>query len=115
MTAPLLEVRNLAKRFAGRTGRDQPQWVIQDLSFSVADGEFLTIIGPSGAGKTTLLNMIAQIDVANGGEVKFQVGDIAAQRSEGAQPRPVVPHRLRDAGGQSAAVAHDVAERAVSA
>ena len=47
-------------------------WVIQDLSFSVADGEFLTIIGPSGSGKTTLLNMIAQIDTASGGEVRFQ-------------------------------------------
>lgn len=72
MAAPLLEVHNLAKRFAGRAGRDQPLWVIQDLTFSVAEGEFLTIIGPSGAGKTTLLNMIAQTDVANGGEVKFQ-------------------------------------------
>jgi NitT/TauT family transport system ATP-binding protein len=70
--AALLEVRDLAKRFAGRTGRDQPLWVIKDLSFAVEDGEFLTIIGPSGAGKTTLLNMIAQIDVANGGEVRFQ-------------------------------------------
>ena len=70
--AALLEVRALAKRFAGRTGRDQPLWVIKDLSFAVGDGEFLTIIGPSGAGKTTLLNMIAQIDVANGGEVRFQ-------------------------------------------
>ena len=46
--------------------------MIQDLSFSVADGEFLTIIGPSGAGKTTLLNMIAQIDTASGGEVRYQ-------------------------------------------
>jgi NitT/TauT family transport system ATP-binding protein len=72
MIAPLLEIRNLAKRFASRSGRDQAQWVIHDLSFSVADGEFLTIVGPSGAGKTTLLNMIAQIDVANGGEVRFQ-------------------------------------------
>jgi NitT/TauT family transport system ATP-binding protein len=72
MATPLLEIRNLAKRFAGRAGRDGALWVIQDLSFSVADGEFLTIIGPSGAGKTTLLNMIAQIDVANGGEVRFR-------------------------------------------
>jgi NitT/TauT family transport system ATP-binding protein len=46
--------------------------VIQGLSFSVNEGEFLTLIGPSGAGKTTLLNMIAQIDAANGGEVRFQ-------------------------------------------
>ncbi len=69
---PLLEVRGLDKRFAGRSGRDTALWVIKDLSFSVPDGEFLTIIGPSGSGKTTLLNMIAQIDVANGGEVRFQ-------------------------------------------
>jgi len=67
----LLEVTGLGKRFAARAGRDAP-WVIRDLSFSVEDGEFLTIIGPSGSGKTTLLNMIAQIDTANAGEVRFQ-------------------------------------------
>ena len=49
MTAPaLLEVRKLGKRFAQRHGREPSPWVIQDLSFSVADGEFLTIVGPSG-------------------------------------------------------------------
>ncbi|MCC6947257.1 MAG: ABC transporter ATP-binding protein [Bradyrhizobiaceae bacterium] len=68
----LLEVHDLGKRFASRAGRDSSLWVIRDLSFSVADGEFLTIVGPSGSGKTTLLNMIAQIDVASGGEVRFQ-------------------------------------------
>src|SRR5262245_63829822 len=73
MTAgPLLEVRDLGKRFAGRAGRDASAWVIQGLSFSVGDGEFLTIIGPSGSGKTTLLNMIAQIDTASSGTVRFQ-------------------------------------------
>jgi NitT/TauT family transport system ATP-binding protein len=69
---PLLEIRDLSKRFAQRAGRDAPPWVIQDLSFSVTEGEFLTIIGPSGSGKTTLLNMIAQIDAASGGVVRFQ-------------------------------------------
>jgi NitT/TauT family transport system ATP-binding protein len=68
----LLEIRDLSKKFAKRAGREDTAWVIQDLSFSVADGEFLTIVGPSGAGKTTLLNMIAQIDTASGGEVRFQ-------------------------------------------
>jgi len=71
MGAPLLEVRDLAKRFAARSGGEPPAWVIRDLSFSVAEGEFLTIIGPSGAGKTTLLNVIAQIDAATAGEVRF--------------------------------------------
>ncbi|OGA13182.1 MAG: hypothetical protein A3H32_17515 [Betaproteobacteria bacterium RIFCSPLOWO2_02_FULL_63_19] len=68
----LLEVRNLSKRFATRAGREPSPWIIRDLSFSVADGEFLTIVGPSGGGKTTLLNMIAQIDTASGGEIIFQ-------------------------------------------
>jgi NitT/TauT family transport system ATP-binding protein len=72
MEEPLLEIRGLAKRFAKRSGREPAPWVIQDLTFSVSEGEFLTIIGPSGAGKTTLLNIIAQIDVASGGEVRFQ-------------------------------------------
>jgi NitT/TauT family transport system ATP-binding protein len=72
MGGPLLEIRNLAKRFPARQGREPPPWVIQDLSFSVGSGEFLTIIGPSGAGKSTLLNMIAQVDVANGGEIIFE-------------------------------------------
>ena len=72
MAESILEVRNLSKKFATRTGREETPWVIHGLSFSVAEGEFLTIVGPSGAGKTTLLNMIAQIDTANGGEVRFQ-------------------------------------------
>ena len=72
MTAPaLLEVRKLGKRFAQRHGREPSPWVIQDLSFAVADGEFLTIVGPSGAGKSTLLNIIAQIDTASAGEIVF--------------------------------------------
>ena len=74
MDVPVLEIRNLAKRFPARQGREAPSWVIQDLSFSVRASEFLTIIGPSGAGKSTLLNMIAQVDVASSGEILFKNG-----------------------------------------
>ena len=82
---PLLEVRNLAKRFPTRQGREPSPWIIRDLTFSVRDGEFLTIIGPSGAGKSTLLNMIAQVDVATAGDIifkgeKIEAADVKAMR-----------------------------------
>jgi NitT/TauT family transport system ATP-binding protein len=82
----LLEIRDLAKRFAARNAHDEPPWVIQGLSFVVHEGEFLTIIGPSGAGKTTLLNMIAQIDSANDGEIRFQ-----SERAPIADPKALNP------------------------
>lgn len=69
---PLLEVHDLSKRFAARAGRQAAPAVIEGLSFTVSEGEFLTIVGPSGSGKTTLLNMLAQIDTASSGQVRFQ-------------------------------------------
>jgi len=84
--AALLEVRELGKRFAQRHGREPSPWVIKDLSFSVRDGEFLTIVGPSGAGKSTLLNILAQIDTATEGEIAFN-GTIVTTRD----PRALKP------------------------
>ena len=45
MTAtPMLEIKNLGKRFPARAGREPPPWIIQDMSFSVGAGELLTIV-----------------------------------------------------------------------
>lgn len=84
--AALLEVRNLAKRFPSRQGREPMPWVIRDLTFSVKEGEFLTLIGPSGSGKSTLLNMIAQVDVASGGEIVFQGDTIGVSDPKALRP-----------------------------
>ncbi len=86
MGTPILEVRSLGKRFARRHGRDPSPWVIKDLSFSVAEGEFLTIVGPSGAGKSTLLNMIAQIDVVSAGEIVFAGLPVTAKDTRALRP-----------------------------
>lgn len=69
--APMLEIKSLGKRFPARVGREPPPWIIQDLSFSVGEGELLTMVGPSGAGKSTLLNIIAQIEPVSAGEIVF--------------------------------------------
>ena len=45
--------------------------VIPDLSVSVKNGEFFTLLGPSGCGKTTLLRMIAGFNTVEGGYFKF--------------------------------------------
>jgi NitT/TauT family transport system ATP-binding protein len=83
---PLLEVRNLCKRFPTRAGRAPSPWIIQNLTFSVANQEFLTIIGPSGAGKSTLLNMIAQVDVASSGDILFQGDKIGTADPKAMRP-----------------------------
>jgi len=89
----LLEIKNLCKRFPSREGRAPSPWVIRDLTFSVSEGEFLTIIGPSGAGKSTLLNMIAQIDVASAGEIIFQGNKVVT-----ADPKAIKPGLERRVG-----------------
>jgi ABC-type nitrate/sulfonate/bicarbonate transport system ATPase subunit len=51
-----IEVRALKKSFASDKGTLS---VVDDVSFTVKDGEFVAIVGPSGCGKTTLMNMMA--------------------------------------------------------
>ena len=52
---PLLDVRSITKRFVTADG---PITAVDDVSFSVAAGEFVSIIGPSGCGKSTLFNIV---------------------------------------------------------
>ncbi|GAA4747462.1 ABC transporter ATP-binding protein [Modestobacter marinus] len=56
MTQPLLDVAGVQKTY---TGSGRTVEAVRDLTFSVADGELVCIVGPSGAGKTTLLKCIA--------------------------------------------------------
>jgi len=82
----LLEIRKLGKRFPTRQGREPSPWVIQDLSFSVTEGEFLTIVGPSGAGKSTLLNIIVQTDTASAGDILLNGVPIATRDPRALKP-----------------------------
>ncbi len=53
---------------------------IQDISFSVCAGEFLSIMGASGSGKTTLLNCISTIDTVSAGHIWLEGTDITEIR-----------------------------------
>ncbi|MBI1721935.1 polar amino acid ABC transporter ATP-binding protein [Lactobacillus crispatus] len=58
----MLEVKNLSKEFNGHQ-------ILRDISFTLKDGEIMTIVGPSGAGKTTLLRIIAGLETKDAGEI----------------------------------------------
>ena len=59
---PKLSVRGLTKVYDGST-------VLNDLSFDLLDGEFLSILGPSGCGKTTLLRILIGLEQADSGSI----------------------------------------------
>ncbi len=64
---PLVEVEQLQRTY--QVGPSQIP-ALRGVSFSVARGEFVAIVGHSGAGKSTLLNLIAGVDRLSGGEVR---------------------------------------------
>jgi ABC-type nitrate/sulfonate/bicarbonate transport system ATPase subunit len=64
----LIEIANLSKTFPAR-GKDAPVEALKDVSLSIADGEFVTVLGPSGCGKTTLLRMVAGLIRADSGAI----------------------------------------------
>ena len=58
----IIEIRNVSKSFGEKC-------VLNNVSISVKQGEFLTLLGPSGCGKTTLLRMLAGFGHPDSGEI----------------------------------------------
>jgi NitT/TauT family transport system ATP-binding protein len=56
---PAVHLDRVAARFPARGGDEPLYTAVADVSLSVADGEFLSVVGPTGCGKSTILNMIA--------------------------------------------------------
>ena len=63
----MIEIKSLTKIFAD--GANAGVKAVDDISFTVEDGRFYTLLGPSGCGKTTTLRCIAGLEKADGGEI----------------------------------------------
>jgi lipoprotein-releasing system ATP-binding protein len=69
-----LAVRHVRKEFDSAP----PLAVLKDVTFDLAAGETLSIIGPSGSGKSTLLNIVGSLDKPTGGSVTLGETDVTA-------------------------------------
>jgi NitT/TauT family transport system ATP-binding protein len=66
----VLDVEGLRKSYLSNImGKKEKLKVLDGISFSVREGEFVTIIGPSGGGKSTLLNIVAGLEAYDSGDV----------------------------------------------
>jgi len=71
----VLDVRNVGVTYGSRE-------VMHDVSFSVTQGDFISIVGPSGCGKTTLLRAMAGLTTPTTGSVRFKDRDIGEPHAE---------------------------------
>jgi NitT/TauT family transport system ATP-binding protein len=71
MNAPaILEFKAVSKAYVD--ARFKPVQALHDLTFSVSEGEFVSVIGPSGCGKSTLLRVAAGLEKASAGDVLYR-------------------------------------------
>ncbi len=70
MPKNIIEVKNISKIYDNNTK------ALDNLSLSIVEGEWTTIMGPSGSGKTTLLNIIGCLDSATKGSVHINETEI---------------------------------------
>lgn len=69
----ILKLKDVSKEYGVRGFRTR---VLNNINFTVNEGDFISIMGPSGAGKTTLLNLISTLDKPTKGEIILDGKDI---------------------------------------
>lgn len=73
----IIEVKHLSKSYGSSKS---PVKVLDNVSFSVEEGEFIGIMGPSGAGKTTLMNILSTINLPTMGSVLIQGNELTKMK-----------------------------------
>jgi ABC-2 type transport system ATP-binding protein len=85
--APAVEVRDLRKTFnrkdkkAGRFARKRPWPALADVTFTIARGECVAILGQNGSGKSTLVRLLSTLLIDDGGEARIFGHDIVKDAS----------------------------------
>lgn len=74
----MLELKNIAKTYQGKDAVH----ALENISFSVQNGDFLALVGASGSGKSTLLSIIGTMMTPNSGEVLFEEQNLYAQSKD---------------------------------
>src|SRR5689334_6127597 len=86
--APAVEVRDLRKTFkrrdrkAGRFARKRPWPALADVSFTIARGECVAILGQNGSGKSTLVRLLSTLLINDGGEARIFARDVCRGASK---------------------------------
>ena len=70
----MIECRNIRKTYQNEGGNTE---VLKGISFVIADGEFVSIMGPSGSGKSTLMHILGALDASTSGEYLLNNRDIS--------------------------------------
>src|ERR1041385_816187 len=81
---PAIEVRNLRKSFRKRNGfrKKSELWAVDDVSFSVAQGETYGLLGPNGSGKSSLIRILSTLLIADSGYVRLLDYTLPEQQEE---------------------------------
>jgi iron(III) transport system ATP-binding protein len=72
---PMVEIDHLFKHFSSETA-------VKDVTLSIAEGEFVTLLGPSGCGKTTTLRCVAGLEKPDAGEIRIGGDTVVAPARE---------------------------------
>ncbi|PJA09340.1 macrolide ABC transporter ATP-binding protein, partial [Candidatus Falkowbacteria bacterium CG_4_10_14_0_2_um_filter_41_15] len=71
----MISIRDLTKEY---TSGEVVTKVLHGLSFAIAKGEFVSIMGPSGSGKSTLMNIMGLLDRASSGQYFLEDKDVTS-------------------------------------
>lgn len=76
----MLEVVGLRKSYASQSG--DPILALEDVNFTIREGEFVAVVGPSGCGKSTLLKMFAGLLSKSGGDIRLHDKPVSTPRKD---------------------------------